>query len=96
MKRSIPLAILSAALLAATTPALAQSAKGTVKKVDLGARKITLDHAAIPKLDMDAMIMVYKVNDPAMLKGLQTGDKVDFEVDQVDGQYTVTRIEKAK
>lgn len=96
MKRSIPLAILSAALLAAATPALAQSAKGTVTKVDMGAGKVTLDHAAIPKLDMDAMTMAYKVKDPAMLKDLQTGDKVDFEVDQADGQYTVTRIEKAK
>lgn len=96
MKRTISLAVLSAALLALAGPASAQSAKGTVTKVDPAAGKVTLDHAAIPKLDMDAMTMAYPVKDPAMLRGIQVGDKVDFEVDQAGGQYTVTRIEKAK
>jgi len=31
-----------------------------------------------------------------MLTGLKAGDKVNFEAEQVNGQYTVTKIEKAK
>jgi Cu/Ag efflux protein CusF len=31
-----------------------------------------------------------------MLKTVKAGDKVKFEADQINGQYTVTRIEKAK
>ncbi|MBE7198129.1 MAG: copper-binding protein, partial [Parafilimonas terrae] len=54
------------------------------------------DHERIPKLDMDAMTMAYKVKDPAMLKDLKSGDKVEFDVDEAGGQYTVTQIQKAK
>jgi Cu/Ag efflux protein CusF len=93
--RQIPLYAL-AALLALAGPAWAQSVKATVTKVDQAAGKVTLDHERIPKLDMDAMTMAYKVKDPAMIKDLKSGDKVDFEVDEADGQYTVTKIRKAK
>jgi Cu/Ag efflux protein CusF len=31
-----------------------------------------------------------------MLKSLKVGDKVKFEADRVNGQFTVTRIQKAK
>ncbi|MGY2049109.1 copper-binding protein [Methylobacterium sp. JK268] len=85
-----------AALLSVPGPALAQSVKGTVTKVDQTEGKVTLDHAAIPKLDMDAMTMAYKVKDPSDLKDLKAGDKVLFDADQVDGQYTVTKIRKAQ
>ena len=94
MKKA-PLVVL-AALLALAEPAWAQGVKGTVTQVDPAAGKITLDHAPIPKLGMDAMTMAYKVKDPAMLKDLKSGDKVDFEADEVGGQYTVTRIQKSK
>jgi len=96
MNRNAPLALLTAALLAATTPAWAQSTKGTVTKVDPAAGSVTLDHAAIPKLGMDAMTMPYKVRDAAALKDLKSGDKVDFEVDEAGGEYTVTKIRKAQ
>jgi len=96
MRRKITLAILSAAFLAVAAPAWAQSVKGTVTKVDPAAGKVTLDHAAIPKLDMDAMTMAYPVKDPAMLKDLKSGDKVDFDVAETGGSYTVTKIRKAK
>ena len=94
MRKISPLAL--AALLTLAGPAWAQSVKAIVTKVDQVAGKVTLDHERIPKLDMDAMTMAYKVKDPAMLKDLKSGDKVDFEVDEADGQYTVTKIRKAK
>jgi Cu/Ag efflux protein CusF len=31
-----------------------------------------------------------------MFKAVKTGDKIKFEADRVNGQFTVTKIEKAK
>jgi hypothetical protein len=39
--------------------------------------------------------MVYKAQDPAMLNAVKPGDKIKFDADQVNGQYTVTKIEKS-
>jgi len=79
--------------------ASAQSAliDATVTKVDEPAGKITLRHGPIKKLDMDeGMTMVFKVQDLAVLKLVKAGDKVKFDADRVNGQITVTKIEKAK
>ena len=40
--------------------------------------------------------MVFRVKDPAMLKTVKEGDKVQFDADRVEGQITVTAIQKAK
>jgi hypothetical protein len=42
------------------------------------------------------MTMVFKAQDPAMLKSVKVGDKVKFEADRVNGQFTVTKIQKSK
>jgi Cu/Ag efflux protein CusF len=39
--------------------------------------------------------MVFRASDPAMLKAVKAGDKVKFEPEQVNGQYTIMKIEKA-
>jgi len=70
---------------------------GQVTKVDESAGKITLKHGPIKKFDMDeGMTMVFRAADPAMLKAVKAGDKVKFDTDKVNGQFVVTRIEKAK
>jgi Cu/Ag efflux protein CusF len=81
-----------------STTAIAESAPvlGSVTKIDQKQGKITLKHAAIKNLDMDAMTMVFAVGDPAMLKTVKVGDKVKFEADRVNGRITVTKIEKSK
>ena len=79
--------------------AVAQEAliEGQVMKVDQSAGKITLKHGPIKKLGMDhGMTMVFKAQDSAMLEAVKAGDRVEFDADQVNGQFTVTRIEKAK
>ena len=68
----------------------------TIKKLDETTGKVTLDHERIPNVDMDAMTMAYKVQDPATLKGLKAGDKVRFNAEDVNGQITVIKIQKAR
>jgi Cu(I)/Ag(I) efflux system protein CusF len=72
-------------------------ADGEVTKVDESAGKITIKHGPIKKLNMDeGMTMVFKASDPAMLKQVKPGDKIKFDADNVNGQFTVTKIEKKK
>lgn len=80
-------------------PAQAQSAlaDGQVTKIDESAGKITIKHGPIKKLGMDeGMTMVFRAQDPAMLKTVKAGDKIKFDADKINGQFTVTKIEKAK
>jgi len=70
---------------------------GQVTKVDQSASKITIKHGPIPKLDMDVgMTMVFAVSDPKMLSTVKTGDKIKFDADRVNGQLTVTKLQKAR
>jgi Cu(I)/Ag(I) efflux system protein CusF len=68
--------------------------EGTVTKVDPEAGTVTLKHAAIPNLQMEAMTMEFKASDPAILKDLKEGDEVNFTADKVNGALTVTDIDK--
>ena len=98
MRREALLAsVLALSIAALSSIAHAQMADGQVTKIDESASKITLKHGPIKKLDMeDGMTMVFRVQDPAMLKQVKVGDKVKFEADRVDGQITVTKIQKSK
>lgn len=98
MKKTMTALALSCALLAVTF-AFAQSAMvdGQVTKVDASAGKLTIKHGPLKKLGMDeGMTMVFRAQGPAMLKAVKAGDKVKFDADKINGQYTVTKIEKAK
>src|SRR5665647_3600333 len=72
--------------------------RGEVKKVDEAAGKITLKHGPIKSLDMDAdgMTMVFRVQDPVMLKQVKAGDKVQFEAGRTAVGITITKMQKAK
>jgi Cu/Ag efflux protein CusF len=70
---------------------------GVVTKVDPSAGKITIRHGPMKKFDMeDPMTMVYRAQDPSMLTAVKAGDKVKFDAERVNGQFTVTEIRKAK
>lgn len=79
-------------------PALADGAliDGEVRKVDKDAKKITIKHGPLQKLDMPAMTMVFQVKDPAMLDQVKAGDKIKFDAERIGGAFTVTKIEPAK
>ena len=91
--------ILAVSLLASTA-VFAQDAmvKGKVKKVDETAKKITLKHGAIKNLGMDedGMTMVFRVQDPAMLKQVKAGDKVQFTAERGSDGIAITKIQKSK
>src|SRR6266851_827084 len=97
-------ALLTASMLLVLTAAMPQDViaqsdmvDGRVTKIDESAGKITIKHGPLKKFDMDdGMTMVFRAQDPAMLKTVKAGDKVKFQVDRVNGQFTVTKIEKAK
>jgi Cu(I)/Ag(I) efflux system protein CusF len=72
--------------------------KGEVKKIDQAAGKITLTSGPIKSLDMDDdnMTMVFRVQDPAMLKQVKVGDKVQFEAERSSAGIAISKLQKAK
>ncbi len=66
-------------------------------RVDQPAAKITLKHGPIKKLGMDVgMTIVFQAREPEMLTVVKAGDKVKVDAERVNGQYFVTKLEKAK
>ena len=110
--KALPIAMLAASMLvlnayadekhhqegkAGSAPSQAALHDGEIRKVDKGAQKITIRHGPLPDLEMpQAMTMVYRVKDPAMLEQVKAGDKVRFSAEKIDGTFTVTRIENAR
>jgi Cu/Ag efflux protein CusF len=97
--RPIATLIFALALSIGAQSAVAQSEliDGQVTKVDQSAGKITIKHGPAKRLGMESgMTMVYKAQDPAMLKAVKAGNKIKFDAEQVNGQYTVTKIEMAR
>ena len=88
--------ILTTAVLTLGTIASAYATQGEVKKIDKDAGKVTIKHEAIQNLDMPAMQMVFKAQNPALLDKVQVGDKVNFHAEKVDGTYTVTDLSAIK
>ncbi len=96
-----PVHTLAAAIFATTLSLSAATAQGNavqgeVRKIDEAAGKVTLKHGPIRNLGMDqGMTMTFRVKDPAMLKEVQVGDKVEFEAEQAASGYTVTKMQKS-
>lgn len=111
MRHALAAATLGA-LMAATTPALAQHkhgatppvqpgaatelADGEVRRIDAAKGTVVLKHGEIKAINMGAMTMAFKLKDAALAAGLQVGDKVKFAAEQQGDVLVVTRIEKAK
>jgi Cu/Ag efflux protein CusF len=88
---------LAATLILSVAAAQSATISGEVRKIDESAGKITLKHGAAKSIGMDEpMTMVYRVKDPAMLRQVKVGDRVQFEAESGEAGYTVTRLQKAK
>src|SRR5262249_35083845 len=102
MKKNLAILALAAALMLNVSTvdylwAQATLTDGLVTKVDASAGKITIKHGPMKKFDMeDGMTMVYRVQDPGMLQSAKAGDRVKFDAENVNGQFVVTKIQKAK
>jgi len=70
----------------------AEFTKGTVKKVDAKAKKVTLIHEELKALEMPAMTMVFRVKDDAILDKLKEGASIEFVAERVEGKLTVTEV----
>lgn len=68
-------------------------AEGVVRKLDPENRKITIKHGEIKNLEMPGMTMVFRLQDAVSLDKLQTGDKVLFHVEKIDGAYVITDLQ---
>jgi len=44
----------------------------------------------------EGMTMVFRADDPALLKQVRAGDKIKLDAENVNGEYKVTKIEKKK
>ena len=85
---------------AALHPALAQSSglvRGQIIDVDQSAGEVTIRHGPIKKLGMDhGMTMVFRAKEPTILKRIKAGDRVKFDLQILNGDYSISRIEKVK
>lgn len=68
------------------------TAEGEVTRVDAAAGRIFIKHGDMRKIGILAMLMVYDVQDPAMLERVRVGDKVSFTARRDGSQLTVTRL----
>jgi Cu(I)/Ag(I) efflux system protein CusF len=96
MRKSMIMLAAAVGLAAGASVAYAQMIDGEVTKVDESAGKITIKHGPMKKFDMEGMTMVFRAKDPAILKQVKPGDKIKFEADKINGQFTVMKVEKKK
>ncbi|MFM9848068.1 MAG: copper-binding protein [Hyphomicrobiaceae bacterium] len=97
MRKSMIMLAALGGMAALSSVAFAQMVDGEVTKVDESAGKVTIKHGPMKKFDMEGgMTMVFRAQDPAILKQVKPGDKIKFEADKVNGQFTVMKVEKKK
>lgn len=65
--------------------------KGVVKELDAKKGTVTLSHEAVPTLKWPAMTMAFKIS-PELAKGIEAGQKVDFEFETKGMAATITKI----
>jgi Cu/Ag efflux protein CusF len=68
---------------------------GEVVKLDKPAGRVTIKHGEIKGLDMPPMTLNWRVVPPRLLDDIAVGDRVRFVPARLDGQYTITSLNKA-
>lgn len=67
---------------------------GVVKKVDRQTGMVSIEHGELKNVGMPAMTMAYKAKDAAMVQQAKEGEKVKFRLENLNGTYTITALEK--
>lgn len=68
--------------------------KAKVVEVAADKQSVKLDHEAIPAIDMMAMKMNYRVENPTVLEGIKAGDQVKGRLKKAADGYVVTSLQK--
>lgn len=68
---------------------------GEVRKVEAGQGKVTIKHEPIPTLAMPAMTMVFRTQEPKILRNLKPGDRIRFQAESTRGVLFAREIELA-
>lgn len=94
----LPLPALAQATGQDSPPAAGEWVAAELRRVDLAARKLTLKHAEIKHLDMPGMTMVFSIKDgaaaPELLASLKPGDKLQIQVQMLDGKTVVSALKR--
>lgn len=66
----------------------------TVVRVDPERARVVLNHERIPRIDMDAMVMPFKVDPGVRLAGFKPGDTVRFTFVERDDHLVIDALER--
>lgn len=71
-------------------------ARGTVNKINPDG-SVNISHGPVDSLGWPGMTMNFQVQDKALLKGVNPGQRVDFEIARrADGSYAISGIAPTK
>lgn len=70
-------------------------ASGIVRSMDLQRGRIVIAHGPVPAMNWPPMTMTFVVRNPAMLRGMTRGDRVEFAFRRQGDSFVVERIRKA-
>jgi Cu(I)/Ag(I) efflux system membrane fusion protein len=72
-------------------------ATGTIRSMDPGQGRVTIAHGPVPMMNWPPMTMTFVVRDPAMLRGLARGARVEFAIQprRQGDAFVIERIGRA-
>lgn len=79
----------------AATDTQSHKAKGTLNKVNPDG-SVNITHGPVASLGWPGMTMNFQVKDKALLKGINPGQKISFEIGKTASGYVITAISAAK
>jgi len=81
----------------AAPPAKTYEAMGTLDSIDAASNTVSMTHEPIPALQWPGMTMDFGLDSPKVVEGILPGQAVHFSFeDRGDGEFVITRIEKAE
>lgn len=70
--------------------------RGVVDDVRAAAGKLKISHGPIERLGMPGMTMLFSVEDPSMLDGLEPDDEIEFDVESTDKGFVIKRLRRTE
>ena len=70
--------------------------EGTIKAIDFAHATVTLAHGPIASLEWPAMVMDFRLLEPASAQSLKPGQKINFEItEEAAGEFVIVHIQPA-